>query len=232
MKISIIVVLIGVLINSCGKDKLIQATKFPYISPKSSVYMPHLLTAENSYRFSISHFEFFYIGKLKDSILLENISFSPQPPPDLSGKKSVFIETNTSINTYDRFRRRHNTYDYSIDSLIEIQVNTSIVISKSYPVLVRNLNKDTVAIGYGDYIPLLLEAKDSVGNWKPIQVPYRYRCGTGLETIILPPKEIVITMLPIFNGNYKTQLRLTYGSNMSKPFWGKIDYKQFKINKL
>lgn len=232
MKISIIVVLIGFLLNACGKDKSIQATKFPYISPKSSVYMPHLIDEKNSYWTSTSHFEFFYIGKLKDSILLENISFSPQPPPNPSGKKSAFIETNTSSNAYDRFRRRHNSYDYSLDSLIEIQVNTSIVISKSYPVLLRNLNKDTVAIGYGDYIPLLLEAKDSLGNWKPIQVPYRYGCGTGLETIILPPKEIVITLLPIFNGNYKTQLRVTHGSNMSKPFWGKIDYKQFKLNML
>jgi hypothetical protein len=39
-------------------------------------------------------------------------------------------------------------------------------------------------------------------------------------------------MLPIFNGNYKTQLRLTHGNNLSKPFWGKIDYKQFKLNML
>lgn len=53
-------------------------------------------------------------------------------------------------------------------------------------------------------------------------------CGTGLSTIILPPNEIAVTFVPVFKGNYKTQLRLTDGKNHSASFEGKIFYTQFQ----
>lgn len=34
--------------------------------------------------------------------------------------------------------------------------------------------------------------------------------------------------MPIFKGNYKTQLRLSMGSNKSKAVWGNINYRQFE----
>ncbi len=48
---------------------------------------------------------------------------------------------------------------------------------------------------------------------------------------MLPPNEIVITLAPIFKGNYKTQIRLKYGKNYSKPFDGSIRYSQFEHKK-
>jgi hypothetical protein len=73
-----------------------------------------------------------------------------------------------------------------------------------------------------------LEAKDSTGNWRPIEEPYVYMCGNGVGTIILPPTEVVLSFVPITNGNYLTQLRLVFGNNHSAPYVGYINYRQFE----
>ena len=75
-----------------------------------------------------------------------------------------------------------------------------------------------------------MEAKDAKGAWHPIQTPHQYFCGTGLPVINLPPKTCLLTLAPIFKGNYKTQLRLRLGKNYSKPWFGRIHYGQFKRN--
>ena len=54
-----------------------------------------------------------------------------------------------------------------------------------------------------------------------------YICGNGLGKIMLPPNEIVVTSAMIYNGHYKTDLRLKIGKNYSKPFKGTINYRQF-----
>lgn len=55
-------------------------------------------------------------------------------------------------------------------------------------------------------------------------------CGNGVGTIILPPNEIVLSSAPIFNGNFKTELRLTVPKTdiYSNTFDGSINYRQFE----
>jgi len=108
----------------------------------------------------------------------------------------------------------------------------------SHPLYIRNLSKDTINIGYGDYISVLYEAKDSLGNWKEIEKPFIYMCGTGLNNTILPPDYICITSAHIPKGNYNTKLRIKTINNSPKyemysnEFEGSINYTQFvKKNK-
>lgn len=104
----------------------------------------------------------------------------------------------------------------------------------AYPVFMMNQTSDTISVGYGQFIPLILEAKDSTGNWRPLEVSYIYDCGTGLNTIFLPPGNTLITSCKIYQGDYQTVLRLKFGFewlNYSNQFTGSIDYGQFELKK-
>lgn len=104
---------------------------------------------------------------------------------------------------------------------------------KSYPVLIKNLVTDTLAIGFGAYIPLVIEAKDSSGTWQPIQENFSYFCGTGLTHFYLPPNNILLTTCRQFAGDYQTKMRLSFGFNpsiYSNEFTGWINYSQFAEN--
>lgn len=102
----------------------------------------------------------------------------------------------------------------------------------SYPVFIENTNKDTLTIGFGDILPIIIEAKDENGNWKPIQTPFFYDCGTGLTEFYLAPKQIALTTMKIFDGNFKTKLRLSYEMGdqkfLSNEIIGQINLEQFE----
>jgi len=165
-----------------------------------------------------------YIGPREDSIY---VSYRP----DL---KKYFV--------YDEDMRNYNRPD---SSGIKLVVDTTNFISdhskiweddgsmlstksfKAFPVFVINTSKDTLSIGYGDHLPIIMEAMDTKGNWRPIEERYIYMCGTGLNGIILPPKEIVVTSAPIDKGKFKTKLRLRYNNILSQEFYGTINPTQF-----
>jgi hypothetical protein len=102
----------------------------------------------------------------------------------------------------------------------------------SYPAFIENLSTDTLNIGFGDILPLIIEAKDTEGNWRPIQRPFIYDCGTGLTEFILSPGQIAITTMKIYEGDFKTKLRLVFEySNMiifSNEIVGQINSGQFE----
>jgi hypothetical protein len=184
---------------------------------------------ENSTWLSTTNYNLYFIGELKDTIYL---NFSPPPPPLPSGIKS----TNTrdiSVGE-DPFKKYYIEWDGEMNykdwtqSKIDIQIDTINKISNLFPVMLTNLDTDTTFIGYGSHIPLVMEAIDSTDTWKPIQEEFIYMCGVGVGSIILPPNQCVLTLAPIFNGNYKTKLRLILGDNHSKPFSGFINYRQFQ----
>ncbi|MCB0653387.1 MAG: hypothetical protein KDC85_19080 [Saprospiraceae bacterium] len=105
----------------------------------------------------------------------------------------------------------------------------------AYPVFIKNLTTDTLSIGYGQFIPIILEALDSTGTWQPLQLSYVYDCGHGLNEIFLPPFNTVITSCRIYEGNYETTFRLKVGFdwfNYSNQFSGSMNYGQFELKKL
>jgi hypothetical protein len=98
----------------------------------------------------------------------------------------------------------------------------------AYPVLIKNIDIDTITIGYGHFIPLITEAKDSLGNWRAIEEEWKYGCGNGVGSIILPPNEIGISATTIYQGDYKTKMRLRIADNFSNEYDGYINYRQFE----
>lgn len=102
----------------------------------------------------------------------------------------------------------------------------------SFPVFIENTCTDTLSIGFGDILPIIIEAKDKNGSWKPIQRPFFYDCGTGLTEFYLAPNQIALTTMKIFDGNFKTKLRLSYDMGdhkiYSNEIIGQINLRQFE----
>lgn len=173
-----------------------------------------------------------YFGMLTDTIELKRVFGHSNPPPTPEGNKEVIALKKGKFDDY--FLDWMNLRDYrNWDSVkLNIQIDTSQFISvngrKSHPVLIENLYSDTIYIGYGTEIPFITEALDARGNWKPIEKQFVYMCGNGLESIILPPKEFVITSVLAYTGEFKTKLRLQFGQNYSREFIGSINKTQFE----
>ncbi|MFN8396566.1 MAG: hypothetical protein U0176_18215 [Bacteroidia bacterium] len=96
------------------------------------------------------------------------------------------------------------------------------------PVFVLNCSTDTLTIGSSGDLPFTMQAKNPSGKWMPIETSFA-DCGTGTQDILLPPGYIVMTVAPIFKGDYETKLRLQFGGAIfSEEFPGRISLNQFK----
>lgn len=173
-----------------------------------------------------------YFGEMIDTITVERTfgRLYPPPPPPGSTDTMQIIEGKYSNYFLDWMDLRDYTNYDSVE--LNILVDTSQFITnrrrKAYPVIIENLHSDTVYIGYGSYIPIITEALNEKGEWKPIEDRFIYMCGNGVESIILPPKQIVVTSELLYTGDFKTKLRMKLGSNYSREFTGTINLTQFE----
>lgn len=158
---------------------------------------------------------------------------------------SIYVSYKLNLNKYSLYDNGRSNYKGPDSAGILLVIDTTNVISdysmiweddgrmlstksfKAFPVFVVNTTKDTLSIGYGDHLPIIMEAIDDKGSWRPIEEPYMYMCGTGLNRIILPPNEIVVTSAPVNKGKIKTKLRLRYNKILSQEFYGTINPTQF-----
>ncbi|MBL1219458.1 hypothetical protein JET18_01335 [Chryseobacterium sp. L7] len=97
-----------------------------------------------------------------------------------------------------------------------------------FPVTIYNKENKDIIIGFGNHIPLELEALDKDNNWVKIYDYRRYTCGTGIQYIILKPEQIITVFQPRLNGNIKTLFRYRLKNVISNEFEGNIDEKYFK----
>jgi hypothetical protein len=100
---------------------------------------------------------------------------------------------------------------------------------KSHPIFITNNSDSTTIVGYGYNIPIILEAKDQKGEWKPIEKQYYYSCGVGLHYIVLHPGEVIFVLGHIYSGSFKTTLRYKLGDSYSATFFGSISPQQFVV---
>lgn len=161
-------------------------------------------------------------------------------------KDTIYVSYKPDLEKY--FRYNINSYHWIDSSRILLLTDTTKIVSDylmvvegkdnlnwktkpfmAFPVIVVNTTNDTLILGSGEHIPIFMEAIDTSGKWRQIQKPYIYICGTGLNNIILPPNEIAVTSAPIFNGSFKTKLRLRLNNAVSKEFYGTINPEQFKM---
>tara|TARA_R110000751_G_scaffold125869_3_gene227613 strand:+ start:3757 stop:4314 length:558 start_codon:yes stop_codon:yes gene_type:complete len=179
----------------------------------------------------------------------------PPPPPPPNGKNEEYdtIKWNKITSIFSQKFKNNPVYPFyyswgnpeKFDSwndakiLIEIDTNTitkQLVTNRyfqkeyypAYPILIKNEETDTIIIGYDRFIPIILEAKDSTKHWKPIEKMFSFRCGNGINSLLLPPNNIIISSKVIYEGDYKTDLRIKLGENYSNEFKGSINYSQFK----
>jgi hypothetical protein len=63
------------------------------------------------------------------------------------------------------------------------------------PIFIKNISNDTLIIGYAEYLPIIIEAKNRNGEWRPIQERMRFMCGNGIVDFYCPPNNIVISAM-------------------------------------
>lgn len=189
MMLKYISILLSFFLLNCGQNKIKSeflisnhSKKFPFLTKTNVIVYPNFIEEDKPNGIRYSKYGLFYIGKDCDSIsLINQYNFSRINfiPPNSIQKSSKEIESNnkTQLDKYYIEWDKNIPHKYFTDTLLEIQANTKIKIKNSFPVILRNLNRDTIAIGYGSHIKLILEAKDSLGTWKPIQKDFNYICG-------------------------------------------------------
>jgi hypothetical protein len=179
--------------------------------------------------------EYFYIGKIKDTIQLDLVSFyimPPPPVPDWFYKKhkndddSIYQNKNQNMDYYIKWDEDKN-FERGEKVNIKIQVDTSKNIFNKMPLYLTNKYRDTIILSTHHGILATIEALDSNNKWIPLNSHMVAYCGVGLGHIFLPPNECAITLVPIFKGSYKTKFRLRYGKNFSNPYDGFMNYKLF-----
>ena len=243
------------LFTSCSKNqnKELKQDNFPKLTNVKTVQSKF----KNDTSVSRSSSNILYIGNLKDSIKLDfslvEFPFAPPPPPFNDNGKLDTVESKKIITKFNQKFKSNPVYPYYLSweksqkfnawdsSKVSIQVDTNtitkqLVVNKNfqkeyytaYPVLLKNEEQDTIRIGYDRFIPIILEAKDSTNQWKPIEKMFSFMCGNGLNSLILPPKDIIVSSKVIYKGDYKTDLRIKMGNNYSNKFKGSINYSQFE----
>lgn len=169
-----------------------------------------------------------YIGEIK-----ENIAISYQTYKTVEKKR-----------TYKEYKRpTKNSLEIFIDTsrIIGIPMgmyeysNTGKRNNKmAHPIFIKNISKDTLIVGYAEYFPMIIEAKNRNGQWLPIQKRMTFMCGNGIVDFYCPPNNIIISSMPKYSGNFKTKLRLRYesfnseASIFSNEIYGVINEKQFE----
>jgi len=147
-----------------------------------------------------------YIGEIKDSIKLtyktSKIEYRTHNWDKYRSPKetelNIFIDTTRTIGFTMWVWEYYKTPEYRVNK-------------KSHPILIKNRSSDTLSIGIGDILPMITEVQDSIGNWKQIERPFFYGCGTGLTKFYLPPNQIAISVLRKNYGAKKTKFRVKFG---------------------
>ena len=186
-------------------------------------------------------YEIYYIGKRQDTVYINPKPYGmPPPPPGFRYDTTEFNAINSRVKEFDRNLKEYvaridsrSTMGSIYSDSTKIFVDTSQIISKdsysAFPIVIENSYYDTLRVGYeyNKRIYGILEAKDSMGNWKPIN-ERNYPHGPPVaEEIILPRNNIIITAVYNYKGEYKTELRFKLGNNYSNTYSASINYNQF-----
>ncbi|MCZ4409138.1 hypothetical protein O3Q51_09975 [Cryomorphaceae bacterium 1068] len=101
-------------------------------------------------------------------------------------------------------------YRFFDDSVQVLQDDTLIQHVKSFPIYVANVSEDAYAqVTLQDKsLILIVEAKDTNGDWKPIEYWSNSWCGNSYFEQLLPPKHMMISRGIKCSGDFHTRCRL------------------------
>lgn len=247
MKITSISLLLFVIVSSCnqevinGEGKNVESDKVyePFVLDTLGLELSPFITFGKER----IHSSYLYFGPKKDTIVIggeyKGMKLSPC---DIVAIKTEELNP-AGGGFYSLDCDYWNPYKKWVSpDVLKITVDTTVRVSKplshyseefckGYLVLVEGVSDyDSIDIGYGFYLPIEIQAKDSVGNWLNIEDKLQYGCGTSLSNVIMPPSYIAVSAVYIYDGDYPTELRLKFGGNFSNTFFGKINYSQFENN--
>lgn len=112
---------------------------------------------------------------------------------------------------------------------------TGQVAFSGFPVYIINLTDTSVRVRHRKYsVPLIQEALDTDGKWKPIETLYKLPDGVVVTNYygltVLKPGEMIVSGIYNYRGEYKTILRVKIIINgksyYSIPFQGSINHSQ------
>src|SRR5690606_27898330 len=142
--------------------------------------------------------------------------------------RKLISDTLSKYYSNDKFKQAYNSViSIHVDMHQKIK-NVKKTFYNAFPIILKNIEADTLAIFYCLYLLIIMEAKYSNNTWKKIEDPIKWICIPIYDKIILPPGEIALSSAIIYHGNYSTDLRLKMGHNYSNVFKGNINYNMFK----
>jgi hypothetical protein len=109
---------------------------------------------------------------------------------------------------------------------------------KGYPIFLINNSKDSIRINaYENRLMIIQEAKNPKGKWVPIEKWFFSGCGNVANDLLLPPKQIILSKVYKYQGNYETKLRLKMINFMNEVFYsnefnGRINKSQLLNKKI
>ena len=156
-----------------------------------------------------------YLNENNYSWRTKNLKNFGKPKPNLQ----------LQIDTTNLIYQKNFNIDY--DSVYESDSIKS-KLYYSYPVYVMNYGSEKLTIGWGDIIPITKQAKDSLSVWRTIENAFSHFCGTGLTALNLAPQEIAVTSTVLYQGKFKTKIRLHYNGVYSNEIEEYINYNQFQ----
>lgn len=128
---------------------------------------------------------------------------------------------------------------------LQIKVDTSLLITgrmndkeRAYlPAFIYNETlSDKFLIGMRWEPWSILEARAPDGQWYPIQYYRPQDCATDMGYLKIAPQEFCVLSLPLFTGNFRTELRLRIETGkqvlLSNTFKGRINRTQFELSPI
>lgn len=166
-----------------------------------------------------------YIGVIKDKIKIDES-----------------LQQDFEWNGRNYYEKGESYFKYIDSTKVEIFVNTKVDLTKKgleseneiLPVLIKNLENDTIVVGSTHHIPIRLEAKNENGEWQDITKLFGGNiCGTGIYPILLYPNHVALTCFELpKQGDYYAALRVRLGGNYSKEFGGIIQKSWFEETRI
>ncbi len=181
------------------------------------------------------YYPIYYIGKLEDTIRLgqEKIPGRSKGQKDYSKFKNFSnadsLKMRIIVDT--AFSLTHTFYTTHYDE----KENKKIIDSKesfnSFAIFVYNLSDSLFSVGtFSELCYTIRQAKDELGNWRDIEIPYRSFCATGARDIVIEPHQFLVAKLIRYKGDFKTACRLKFKRGIwtvySNTFTDFIDKKQ------
>jgi hypothetical protein len=87
--------------------------------------------------------------------------------------------------------------------------------SKSFAVFVYNQAMEPIHVAeFVELMHTVRQSKDSSGHWVDIERPIHYTCGTGSQSVVIPPGHILVAQTLRREGDTKAECRLRFKSRL------------------